>query len=186
MLRTDPELRDRWRTLNPEGQAALEAHYRRLRSRARSATTFARHARPVPRDRLRRHRVQQAARFSSPIDVDGTLELLAVGDLAEVGSDVRADRSLRRRRPPSAPRDSPGEGAGTARRRRRPEPRCAGARGGGHREGRRLLRRRSGAEGDRAAADRRRADGVADRAVPVVAAVAEARGLPGSASRPRI
>src|SRR6476646_5600086 len=30
MLRTDPELRERWRTLNPEGQAALEAHYRKL------------------------------------------------------------------------------------------------------------------------------------------------------------
>src|SRR6476661_4356970 len=31
MLRTDPDLRDRWQTLNPEGQAALEARYQRLR-----------------------------------------------------------------------------------------------------------------------------------------------------------
>ena len=30
MLRTDPELRERWRTLNPEGQAALEAQHLEL------------------------------------------------------------------------------------------------------------------------------------------------------------
>ena len=77
MLRTDPELRDRWRTLNPEGQAALEAHYRRLQESGEIRDD-------VPLDTLGRFlgivfdgiAVQQAARFSSPIDVDGTLELL--------------------------------------------------------------------------------------------------------------
>jgi AcrR family transcriptional regulator len=77
MLRTDPELRDRWRTLNPEGQTTLEAHYRRLRESGEIRDD-------VSLDTLGRFlgivfdgiAVQQAARFSSPIDVEGTLELL--------------------------------------------------------------------------------------------------------------
>jgi AcrR family transcriptional regulator len=77
MLRTDPELRDRWRTLNPEGQAALEAHYRRLQESGEIRDD-------VSLDTLGRFlgivfdgiAVQQAARFGSPIDVDGTLKLL--------------------------------------------------------------------------------------------------------------
>jgi AcrR family transcriptional regulator len=77
MLRTDPALRERWRTLNPEGQSALEAHYRRLQETGEIRDD-------VSLDTLGRFlgivfdgiAVQQAARFSSPIDVDGTLELL--------------------------------------------------------------------------------------------------------------
>ena len=77
MLRTDPELRDRWRTLNPEGQAALEEHYRRLQESGEIRDD-------VPLDTLGRFlgivfdgiALQQAARFSSPIDVEGTIELL--------------------------------------------------------------------------------------------------------------
>jgi len=77
MLRTDPELRDRWRALNPEGQTALEAHYRRLQESGAIRDD-------VSLDTLGRFlgiifdgiAVQQAARFSSPIDVEGTLELL--------------------------------------------------------------------------------------------------------------
>ena len=77
MLRTDPELRERWRALNPEGQAALEAHYRRLQETGEIRDD-------VSLDTLGRFlgivfdgiAVQQAARFSSPIDVEGTIELL--------------------------------------------------------------------------------------------------------------
>ena len=77
MLRTDPELRERWRALNPEGQEALEAHYRRLRETGEVRDD-------VSLDTLGRFlgivfdgiAVQQAARFGSPIDVEGTLELL--------------------------------------------------------------------------------------------------------------
>jgi AcrR family transcriptional regulator len=77
MLRTDPELRERWRTLNPERQADLEAHYRELQERGEIRSD-------LPLDTVGRFlgivfdgiAVQQAARFSSPIDVDGTIELL--------------------------------------------------------------------------------------------------------------
>ena len=77
MLRTDPELRERWRTLNPEGQEALEAHYRQLQERGEIRDD-------VPLETLGRFlgivfdgiAVQQAARFDAPIDVEGTLELL--------------------------------------------------------------------------------------------------------------
>jgi AcrR family transcriptional regulator len=77
MLRTDPELRRRWRTLNPQGQSALEAHYQALRERGEIRDD-------VELDTLGRFlgivfdgiAVQQAARFGSPIDVDGTIELL--------------------------------------------------------------------------------------------------------------
>ena len=77
MLRTDPELRERWGSLNPEGQAALEAKYRELQESGEIRDD-------VPLDTLGRFlgivfdgiAVQQAARFGSPIDVDGTLELL--------------------------------------------------------------------------------------------------------------
>jgi AcrR family transcriptional regulator len=77
MLRTDPELRERWRSLNPEGQEALEERYRALQEAGEIRDD-------VPLDTLGRFlgivfdgiAVQQAARFSTPIDVDGTLELL--------------------------------------------------------------------------------------------------------------
>jgi TetR/AcrR family transcriptional regulator, transcriptional repressor of aconitase len=77
MLRTDPELRERWRTLNPEGQEALEARYRELQEEGEIRDD-------VPLDTLGRFlgivfdgiAVQQAARFGSPIDADGTIELL--------------------------------------------------------------------------------------------------------------
>jgi TetR/AcrR family transcriptional regulator, transcriptional repressor of aconitase len=77
MLRTDPELRKRWDALNPEGQAALEARYRELQEMGEIRAD-------VPLDTLGRFlgivfdgiAVQQAARFGSPIDVDGTIELL--------------------------------------------------------------------------------------------------------------
>jgi AcrR family transcriptional regulator len=77
MLRTDPELRERWRTLNPEGQAELEAHYLQLQERGEIRSD-------LPLDTIGRFlgivfdgiAVQQAARFSSPVDVDGTIELL--------------------------------------------------------------------------------------------------------------
>jgi AcrR family transcriptional regulator len=77
MLRTDPALRERWRTLNPEGQVALEARYRSLQEAGEIRDD-------VPLDTLGRFlgivfdgiAVQQAARFGSPIDVDGTIELL--------------------------------------------------------------------------------------------------------------
>ena len=77
MLRTDPELRDRWGALNPEGQAALEEKYRGLQESGEIRDD-------IPLDTLGRFlgivfdgiAVQQAARFGSPIDVEGTLELL--------------------------------------------------------------------------------------------------------------
>jgi AcrR family transcriptional regulator len=77
MLRTDPALRQRWRGLNPEGQAVLEEHYRGLQASGEIRSD-------VSLDTLGRFlgivfdgiALQQAARFSSPIDVDGTLELL--------------------------------------------------------------------------------------------------------------
>ena len=77
MLRTDPELRERWGSLNPEGQAALEAKYRGLQQSGEIRGD-------VPLETLGRFlgivfdgiAVQQAARFGSPIDVEGTLELL--------------------------------------------------------------------------------------------------------------
>jgi TetR/AcrR family transcriptional regulator, transcriptional repressor of aconitase len=77
MLRTDPELRERWRTLNPQGQEALEAHYRQLQEAGVirgdvSLDTLGRFL-GIVFDGIA---VQQAARFGSPIDVDGTLELL--------------------------------------------------------------------------------------------------------------
>ena len=92
----------------------------------------------------------------------------------------REDRPLRRRRAPPAPRDPAGEGARPPRRRRRPQPRRArarrwptSARPSTSRTSRRSPR----------SARRHAVDGVltvsADRAVPVVAAVAEALGLPG-------
>ena len=77
MLRTDPELRERWNTLTPEGQRALEAKYGRLQESGEIRDD-------VPLETLGRFlgivfdgiAVQQAARFGSPIDVEGTLELL--------------------------------------------------------------------------------------------------------------
>jgi AcrR family transcriptional regulator len=77
MLRTDPDLRERWRTLNPEGQGELERHYAMLRERGEIRAD-------LPLDTVGRFlgivfdglAVQQGARFSSPIDVEGTIVLL--------------------------------------------------------------------------------------------------------------
>jgi TetR/AcrR family transcriptional regulator, transcriptional repressor of aconitase len=77
MLRTDPQLRERWRTLNPERQAELEHHYRALQERGEIRSD-------LPLETVGRFlgivfdgiAVQQAARFGAPIDVDGTIELL--------------------------------------------------------------------------------------------------------------
>jgi TetR/AcrR family transcriptional regulator, transcriptional repressor of aconitase len=77
MLRTDPELRERWRTLNPELQTDLEEMYSRLVDEGRIRAD-------VPLETVGRFlgivfdglAVQQGARFGAPVDVDGTLELL--------------------------------------------------------------------------------------------------------------
>jgi AcrR family transcriptional regulator len=77
MLRTDPELRDRWRALNPEGQAGLEARYRDLQERGEIRDD-------LPLETIGRFlglvfdglAVQQGARFNAPIDLEGTIELL--------------------------------------------------------------------------------------------------------------
>ena len=77
MLRTDPALRDRWRTLNPDAQAELERHYTELQAAGRIRSD-------LPLETVGRFlgvvfdglAVQQAARFAAPIDVDGTIELL--------------------------------------------------------------------------------------------------------------
>ena len=69
--------RDRWRSLNPEGQAALEARYRGPQESGEirddvPLETFGRFL-GIVFDGIAG---QQAARFGSRIDVDGTLELL--------------------------------------------------------------------------------------------------------------
>jgi AcrR family transcriptional regulator len=77
MLRTDPQLRERWRTLNPEGQAELEARYRELQERGEIRDD-------LPLDTIGRFlgivfdgiALQQGAGFGAPVDVDGTIELL--------------------------------------------------------------------------------------------------------------
>jgi AcrR family transcriptional regulator len=77
MLRLDPELRERWRTLNPEGQAKLEERFRELQAEGRIRTD-------LPMETVGRFlgvvfdglAVQQAARFGAPIDAEGTIELL--------------------------------------------------------------------------------------------------------------
>lgn len=77
MLRTDEQLRDRWRTLNPEGQRKLEERYAALQAAGQirsdlSLETLGRFL-GIVFDGLA---VQQAAHFGQPIDVDGTIELL--------------------------------------------------------------------------------------------------------------
>jgi TetR/AcrR family transcriptional regulator, transcriptional repressor of aconitase len=77
MLRTDEELRNRWQSLNPEAQRRLEERYSALQAAGRirsdlSLGTLGRFL-GIVFDGLA---VQQAARFGSPIDVDGTIELL--------------------------------------------------------------------------------------------------------------
>ncbi|MGZ4292468.1 MAG: TetR/AcrR family transcriptional regulator [Gaiellaceae bacterium] len=77
MLRTDPELRERWRALNPEGQAELERHYAGLQERGEIRSD-------LPLETVGRFlgivfdgiALQQAARFGGPIDAEGTIELL--------------------------------------------------------------------------------------------------------------
>ena len=77
MLRTDPELRERWRSLNPELQTELERMYDRLVEQGLIRGD-------VPLDTVGRFlgivfdgmAVQQGARFGAPFDVDGTIELL--------------------------------------------------------------------------------------------------------------
>jgi AcrR family transcriptional regulator len=77
MLRTDPELRKRWASLNPELQERLEQHYATLQKLGEIRDDVSLEA--VGRflgivfDGIA---LQQAAGFSSPIDVDGTIELL--------------------------------------------------------------------------------------------------------------
>jgi TetR/AcrR family transcriptional regulator, transcriptional repressor of aconitase len=77
MLRTDPELRARWSSLNPDLQAKLEERYTSLRAAGKirddiSLETLGRFL-GILFDGLA---VQQAARFGAPIDVEGTLELI--------------------------------------------------------------------------------------------------------------
>jgi TetR/AcrR family transcriptional regulator, transcriptional repressor of aconitase len=77
MLRADPELRERWKTLNPELQAKLEQRFAELVDSGAIRTD-------VPMDTVGRFlgivfdgiAIQQGAGFGAPIDVDGTLELL--------------------------------------------------------------------------------------------------------------
>ncbi len=77
MLRTDPELRERWRTLNPELQRELEDRFEELRRRGEVRSD-------LPLDTVGRFlgivfdgiAVQQGARFGSPIDAEGTIELV--------------------------------------------------------------------------------------------------------------
>ncbi len=77
LLRTDPQLRDRWRALNPDGQAGLEVRYRELQRRGEVRDD-------LPLDTIGRFlgivfdglAVQQGAGFGSPIDLEGTIELL--------------------------------------------------------------------------------------------------------------
>jgi AcrR family transcriptional regulator len=77
MLRTDPELRERWRSLNPDAQAELERHYTALQKAGRVRSD-------LPLETVGRFlgivfdglAVQQAARFGVPIDVEGTIELI--------------------------------------------------------------------------------------------------------------
>jgi TetR/AcrR family transcriptional regulator, transcriptional repressor of aconitase len=77
MLRTDPGLRERWRSLNPELQRELEERFAELRERGDvrsdlSLDTVGRFL-GIVFDGLA---VQQGARFGSPVDVDGTVELV--------------------------------------------------------------------------------------------------------------
>jgi len=77
MLRTDPELRERWKALNPELQRELEASFGELVESGRVRSD-------VPLDTIGRFlgivldgiAVQVGAGFGAPMDVDGTLELL--------------------------------------------------------------------------------------------------------------
>jgi AcrR family transcriptional regulator len=77
MLRTDPELRERWQSLNPEAQERLEGRYAALQRSGHirsdlSLGTLGRFL-GIVFDGLA---VQQAAQFGTPIDVEGTIELL--------------------------------------------------------------------------------------------------------------
>ena len=77
MLRTDPQLRERWRRLNPELQLELERVHRELQDRGEIRSD-------LPLDTVGRFlgivfdglAVQQGARFGAPLDVDGTVELV--------------------------------------------------------------------------------------------------------------
>jgi len=77
MLRTDPELRERWRTMNPGAQERLEERFQQLQADGRIRVD-------LPMETMGRFlgivfdglAVQQAARFGAPIDADGTIELL--------------------------------------------------------------------------------------------------------------
>ena len=77
MLRTDPALRERWASLNPDLQARLERSFGELQQAGRVRSD-------LPLETVGRFlgivfdglAVQQAARFGAPIDVEGTIELL--------------------------------------------------------------------------------------------------------------
>jgi len=77
MLRTDPDLRERWQSLNPDAMAQLERHYTELQQAGRVRND-------LPLETVGRFlgivfdglAVQQAARFGAPIDTEGTIELI--------------------------------------------------------------------------------------------------------------
>ena len=77
LLRTDPQMRERWQELNPELQADLERHYAELVERGEVRAD-------VPLDTIGRFlgivfdgiAVQLGAGFGAPLDIEGTLELL--------------------------------------------------------------------------------------------------------------
>ena len=77
MLRTDPELRDRWRSLNPDAQAAARAALHGAPGGGPdSQRPAARDGRAVPRRGVRRPRRAAGRPVRPAIDVDGTIELL--------------------------------------------------------------------------------------------------------------
>jgi len=77
MLRMDPQLRERWESMNPELEEALEQRYAELQARGEIRGD-------LPLETIGRFlglvfdgiAVQQGARFGPPVDLDGTLELL--------------------------------------------------------------------------------------------------------------
>ena len=77
LLRTDPAMRERWQTLNPELQDELERHYAELVERGEIRSD-------VPLETIGRFlgivfdgiAIQLGAGFGAPLDVEGTLELL--------------------------------------------------------------------------------------------------------------
>jgi AcrR family transcriptional regulator len=77
LMRSDPELRERWLAMNPELEGELQRHYEELRSSGQIRDD-------LPLEAVGRFlgivfdgiAVQQGARFGPPVDVDATIELL--------------------------------------------------------------------------------------------------------------